>query len=161
MKKIKFPNFSSGEKLRIAISKSEHVHHDTAHSMLEDGRLCVAWNGSSDPVDESLNFGFLESVHERRGSGTTFEVFTDYNFSVDYEHCRTLDFSACPRAIAKREDGGVIAGRLIGFLRDKEKDTVHGIVIAPDCRLVTPIENITYADSITFGLAVEEEKKNG
>lgn len=154
MKKIKFPRFSSDEKLRIALNRSEPVYHHNCREHLDKGRLCLAWDGDSDPVGQFICLGYLTTVHERKGDGSTFRIQTD-TCELDYKRCAVIDRWSCPEVVFKHEDGQFASGHLIGFTGEDGEFAV--VINCADAEFLVPLCDVAYAEDVVLGL----EEENG
>lgn len=155
--KLKFPNITHDERLALALTASTSVCHSNSYDALNDGRLCVAWDGDDIPVGKTLMFGYLTAVQERRYDGTTFKVrVSDFDCELEYKHCKFIDRYNCPEVVAKRaEDGCFFNGRLIGFITGAEGNTL-AVVERCETTYHIPLTDVAYMDDVKLGLEVNE-----
>lgn len=167
-KRIKFPTFSSAEKLKLIFGpKSRPIEiEDTSavRDILMNGRFVLAWD-KENAADDYPIIGALKGVTQSRCGEVTYTVLCEGGYESTYNHALLIDSEELPLVVtAKRMicDFATI-GRFIGFFTDFNGDTFctiendsgrgYGIYyFAPEC--------IAYHSDVNFSIVEEDNGNN-
>lgn len=165
-KRIKFPTFSSAEKLKLIFGpKSRPIEiEDTGmvRDILMNGRFVLAWD-KENAADDYPIIGALKAVTQSRCGEVSYTVLCEGGYESTYKHALLIDSEELPLVVtAKRMfcDFATI-GRFIGCFTNFDGNTLCTIenangpgygycYFAPKC--------IAYHSDVNFGI---EEEDNG
>jgi hypothetical protein len=168
-KRIKFPTFSSGEKLKLIFGpKSRPIEiEDTGavRDALMNGRFVLAWD-KENAADDYPIVGALKAVTQSRCGEVSYTVLCEGGYESTYKHALLIDSEELPLVVtAKRMvcDFATI-GRFVGCFTDFDGNTFctiengngrgYGLYyFAPEC--------IAYHSDVNFGIFDSVEGDNG
>jgi hypothetical protein len=167
-KRIKFPTFSSGEKLKLIFGpKSRPIEiEDTGavRDALMNGRFVLAWD-KDNAADDYPIVGALKAVTQSRCGEVSYTVLCEGGYESTYKHALLIDSEELPLVVTARRMGCNFAtiGRFVGCFNDFdgntlctiENDNVRGCLpyaFLPEC--------IAYHSDVNFGIVEGEDGNN-
>lgn len=167
-KRIKFPTFSSAEKLKLIFGpKSRPIEIDDTSAVkdaLMNGRFVLAWD-KDNAADDYPTIGALKAVTQSRCGEVSYTVLCEGGYESTYNHALLIDSEELPLVVtAKRMVCGFATiGRFIGCFTDFDGNTLctiennngrgYGLYyFAPEC--------IAYHSDVKFGIAEEDTDGN-
>lgn len=163
-KRIKFPTFSSAEKLKLIFgSKSRPIEIDDTSAVKEalmNGRFVLAWD-KENAADDYPSIGALKAVTQSRCGEISYTVLWECGYEATYKHAALVDESLLPCVVAKRYvDYQPFLGRLIGCYLDENCDWVCAVKLnRSGIVYFQKAADIAFVKDVNFGI-VEEENGN-
>ena len=164
IKKIKFPTFSNGERLKLIFGpKSRPIEiedTDAVKDALMNGRFVLAWD-KDNAADDYPIIGALKAVTQSRCDEVSYTVLCEGGYETTYRHALLIDSEELPLVVTAKGsiDEFATIGRFIGCFTEFDGNTIctienangrgYGIFhFVPEC--------IAYHSDIKFGIVGEE-----
>ena len=161
MKKIKFPQFTQAEKLRIIFGPhSTRLESDDSdiQDKLNAGRFVLAWDGDN-PADCYPTVGALRSVTILPHCDTRFTVETDDGVELTYKHAVMIHSEELPTMVVGGEGLMVhpMVGRYIGTFTDPIGHIFCALEITGRGLYYSEPQNLAFHSDVKFGIEIGEK----
>lgn len=157
MSKIKYPDFTYIQTLRMLRGDTTPVSLDSAPGLLGNHHFVLVWDGDADPTNASATLGILTGV-SMTADKMRFTVHTcSSDFDLTYDNAVYIHNDSCPEVLVKAE-GGAFVGKLVGIDYGKGMAVVQG----NDSMKFWPLSIVTYIDDVNtdrLGLRTAEPAK--
>ena len=157
MSKIKYPDFTYNQTIKMLRGDTNLVTLDSALGLLEHHHFVLVWDGDHDPTNAITTLGILTGVN-MTADKVTFKVHTcSTDCDLTYDNAAYIDNDCCPEVLVKA-DGGAFVGKLVGIDYDKGMAVVKG----QGKIAFWSISIVTYIDDVNtdrLGLRVAEPVK--
>lgn len=157
MSKIKYPNFSYNQTIKMLRGDTTPVSLDSANGLLEHHHFVLVWDGDGDPTNASVTLGILTGI-SLTADKMRFTVHTcSTDFDLTYDNAVYIRNDRCPEVLVKSEHGSFV-GKLVGIDYDK------GMAVVQDRNGVAfwSLSIVTYVEDVNtdnLGLRLAEPAK--
>lgn len=157
MSKIKYPDFTYNQTIRMLRGDTTPVSLDYAPALLGHHHFVLVWDGDADPTNTNVTLGILKGV-SMTADKMLFTVHTcSTDFDLTYDNAEYIRNDSCPEVLVKAE-GGAFVGKLVGIDYDK------GMAVVQDNDSVKfwSLSIVTYIDDVNtdhLGLRTAEPAK--
>lgn len=118
MSKIKYPDFTYNQTIKMLRDETAPVSFESAPGLLGHHHFVLVWDGDSDPTAANATLGVLTGVI-MTADKMRFAVHTcSSDFELTYDNAVYLRNGACPEVLVKAETGAFV-GKLVGIDCDK------------------------------------------
>ena len=125
MSKIKYPDFTYNQTIRMLRGDTTPVSLDSAPDLLGHHHFVLVWDGDGDPTNASVTLGILTGVI-MTADKMRFRVHTcSTDFDLTYDNAVYIRNDCCPEVLVKAECGAFV-GKLVGIDYDKGMAVVQG-----------------------------------
>lgn len=157
MSKIKYPDYTYNQTIRMLRGDTTPVSLDSAPGLLGHHHFVLVWDGDADPTNASVTLGILTGV-SMTADKMRFTVHTcSTDFDLTYDNAVYIRNDCCPEVLVKTE-GGAFVGKLVGIDYDKGMAVVQG----KDGVGFWSLSIVTYIDDVNtdrLGLRTAEPAK--
>jgi hypothetical protein len=154
MSKIKYPDFTYSQTIKMLRGETAPVSFESAPGLLVTHHFVLVWDGDSDPTNANATLGILTGV-TMTADETRFTVRTcSTDFDLTYDNAVYICDDACPEVLVKFESGAFV-GRLIGV--DYEESMA--VVQCNERTARYSLSIVTYIDDVNkdcLGLCIAE-----
>ena len=159
IKKIKFPQYSHAEKLKLIYDRAATRDIRVDDSMaIDQGHFVLAWNSA----DNYLTLGVLCSITKKRCCEMSYDVLCEEGYHIDFKHARLIDPQYLPFIVSSGTDlcEPKCIGRLVGFFFDQRGEAYVTVVDRNDGLFFLKPENVAYLDDVKFSIVKENDNEN-
>lgn len=156
-KKIKFPQYSHSEMLKLIYDRSatRAVRVDDSDALCK-GRFVLAWD-SDTAADDYPILGALCSITQKRCEEMSYEVLCEEGYHANYKHARIIETHQLPHVVALSTEGRCeCIGKLVGFFFDSKGKAFVTVIDRNNGVIFLYPEEVTYLDDVKFGIVKED-----
>lgn len=125
MSKIKYPNFTYNQTIKMLRGETTPVSLESAPGLLGHHHFVLVWDGDSDPTNANVTLGILTGVSMTADKMRFTVHICSTDFDLTYDNAVYIRNDACLEVLVKGETGAFV-GKLIGIDHDKGMAVVRG-----------------------------------